>query len=63
MNEYNYFKSIINTWNTIKHTPKVNKEMKEVLRQFDRVKDELLPDEQLYLKPIFQKIYKEVYKQ
>lgn len=62
MSNSGYFKSIINTWNNFKHTPAMCRDMKEVIRQFNSVEDELLPNEVSYLKPIFNKIYIEVYK-
>ena len=62
MSNFGYFKSIINTWNNSKRTPAMCRDMKEVIQQFNTTQDELLPDEALYLKPIFKEIYKEVYK-
>lgn len=62
MSNFGYFKSIIDTWNNSKHTMTMARDMKKVIRQFDSVKDELLPDELAYLSPIFKEIYKEVYK-
>lgn len=62
MSNFGYFKSIINTWSNSKHTPAMRRDMKEVIQQFNTTQDELLPDELLYLKPIFKEIYKEVYK-
>lgn len=63
MGNFEYFKSIIKTWeDKEKHTPTMCRDMKEVIRQFDSVQDELLPDQLAYLKPVFNEIYKEVYK-
>lgn len=62
MSNFGYFKSIINTWDNSKHTPAMCRDMKEIIRQYLSVEDELLPDEVAYLKHAFNKIYKEVYK-
>ena len=62
MSNFGYFKSIIDTWNNSKHTVTMARDMKKVIRQFESVKEELLPDELAYLAPIFKEIYREVYK-
>ena len=63
MGNFEYFKSIIRTWEgKEKHTPAMCRDMKEVIRQFNSVQDELLPDQLDYLEPVFKEIYKEVYK-
>lgn len=63
MSNYEYFKSIIRIWeDKEKHTPAMCRDMKEIIRQYLSIEDELLPDQVAYLKPVFKKIYKEVYK-
>lgn len=63
MGNFEYFKSIINTWNSKeKHTPSMAKDMKKVLNQFSESKDSLSELEYNCLNQDFRKIYKEVYK-
>ena len=63
MGNFEYFKSIINTWNSKeKHTPSMLKDMKKILNQFSESKDSLSESEYICLNKDFKAIYKEVYK-